>query len=190
MSAAVYADPAVLWERVLAKVTIIGDCWIYGGSLQSQGYACVSSGKKGQTILGHRLAVLVRDGLLTDLPIDHLCRVRACVNPSHLEVVTTAENNRRMREAHGYVIGGECGKGHELTKANVYRHPRGQLTCRTCNRESMRNHAARVAIHNGQTPASVIRAWALEVGIPVAHRGRLSPILREAYEAATARAAA
>jgi ribosomal protein S27E len=178
----VYADPAVLWARVLERIENVGGCWVFQGALQTNGYASVSSGKKGRTILGHRLAVLVRDGKLTDLPIDHTCRVRACVNPDHLEVVTTAENNRRMREARGYVMGGQCGSCHELTEENVYRHPRGQLTCRTCAREVMQRHASREQIAQGKVPASVVRAWALEVGLPVAERGRLSPSLRKAYD--------
>lgn len=95
---AVYIDPQILWVRALKKVRRVGTCWVYSGSTQSKGYACVASGKKGRTILGHRLAVLVRDGVLTDLPIDHLCGVRPCINPAHLEVVTTAENNRRARQ--------------------------------------------------------------------------------------------
>lgn len=187
MSAEVYADPAILWARVLTKVTENPNgCWIYGGSLQSRGYACVSSGKKGKTILGHRLAVLVRDGELTDLPIDHTCRQRACVNPDHLDVVTTAENNRRMRAALGYELGGSCGNSHPLTEENVYRHPRGQLACRTCSREHMREHAARVAVAEGKVPASIVRAWAIEVGLPVQPLGRLSPALYRAYDEAMA----
>jgi hypothetical protein len=95
----VYVDAGVLWVRALRKVRRAPNgCWIYTGATQSKGYACVASGKKGKTILGHRLAVLVRDGELTSLPIDHLCGVRPCINPAHLEVVTTAENNRRARE--------------------------------------------------------------------------------------------
>jgi hypothetical protein len=30
------------------------------------------------------------------LQIDHLCNVRNCVNPAHLEAVTAHENMRRM----------------------------------------------------------------------------------------------
>lgn len=181
---AVYADPATLWERALTKVEHVGDCWVFRGALQTQGYASISAGKAGRTILGHRLAVLVRDGELPNLPIDHTCRVRACINPAHLEVVTTAENNKRMREAYGYVIGGLCGSGHVLTEENVYRHPRGQLACRACTREVSRNHRDRAALRNGHVPASAIREWALSVGLPVAARGRLSPTLRRAYDAA------
>jgi hypothetical protein len=44
--------------------------------------------------------------------IDHLCRVRSCVNPAHLEVVTNRENCRRgikgvltFRDKDGNVVG-------------------------------------------------------------------------------------
>lgn len=190
MSAEVYADPAILWARVLKRIEHVGDCWVYTGSIQSSGYACVSAGRKGKNILGHRLAVLVRDGVLSDLPVDHVhergCRHKACVNPDHLEVVTTAENNRRMRVARGYCIGGQCGSGHALTEENTYRHPRGQLRCRTCSRDAMRRHAAREAIAQGKVPTSVVRAWASESGLTVAGRGRLSPAVRRAYDEAHA----
>jgi hypothetical protein len=53
----------------------------------------------------HRVSFILTNGAIGDgLHLDHLCRVRHCVNPDHLEQVTTAENNRRamafkMREA-------------------------------------------------------------------------------------------
>ena len=48
----VYVDPSVLWERALARVEHVGDCWIFRGALQTQGYASVSSGKKGRKSFG------------------------------------------------------------------------------------------------------------------------------------------
>lgn len=106
----VYADPAILWDRALMKVWVPANgCWIFTGAVNSKGYPCVSSGRKGSNMLAHRLAVLVRDGVLPDQPVDHLChnadrscpggrdcQHRRCIRPDHLEVVTTAENNRRM----------------------------------------------------------------------------------------------
>lgn len=181
----VYADPAVLWQRALAKVTVTPEgCWEFTGCVNSQGYSCVAAGRKGKTILGHRLAVLVRDGSLSDLPVDHLCFNRRCICPDHLEVVTTAENNRRMREAHGYRLGGQCGSGHTLTEQNTRRHPRGQLVCRECEQQRRKAAAVRDALAAGQVPAEWVRAWAAEQGIAVAARGRLPRGLRDQYLAA------
>lgn len=51
--------------------------------------------------LVHRIAYVAYHGsdVPDDLPLDHLCRVRNCVNPDHLEPVTVAENNRRSIRA-------------------------------------------------------------------------------------------
>jgi hypothetical protein len=106
---AVYIDPAILWARALQRIRITeSGCWEFIGCTNSRGYSCVASGRRGKTILGHRLAVLVRDGSLSKLPVDHLCHGwatectggidcphRRCIRPDHLQVVTTAENNRR-----------------------------------------------------------------------------------------------
>lgn len=69
-------------------------CWIWHGARFSSGYgAC---GFRGTTTVAHRAIWQV---LLGDLPrsldLDHLCRVRACVNPDHLEPVTRSINLTR-----------------------------------------------------------------------------------------------
>jgi hypothetical protein len=66
------------------------------------------------------------------LHIDHLCRVRSCVNPKHLEPVTQRVNTLRgegraalqLRVTH-------CPRGHEYTPDNIYLW-RGHRACRTC----------------------------------------------------------
>jgi len=66
---------------------------------------------------------------------DHLCRVRHCVNPDHLELVTKKENILRgigpaaenARKTH-------CPQGHAYAPANTYRSSRGERVCRTCKR--------------------------------------------------------
>ena len=65
-------------------------CHVWTGSL-SVGY-----GREKGSRLAYRSAWERVNGPVPDgLHLDHLCRVRACVNPDHLEPVTHAENMRR-----------------------------------------------------------------------------------------------
>lgn len=70
-------------------------CWIWQRGTDEGGY-----GKVGivgvQTTLAHRFFYMwVKGDIPDDLELDHLCRVRNCVNPDHLEAVTHQENDRR-----------------------------------------------------------------------------------------------
>lgn len=70
-------------------------CWIWQGYVNKNGYAKAtrSDGRMG---LAHRVVYAeVRGPIPAGLDLDHLCRVRACVNPEHLEPVTRSENLRR-----------------------------------------------------------------------------------------------
>jgi hypothetical protein len=80
-------------------------CWIWQGTVERDGYGrAYINGKKE---LAHRAIYKQKHGTIpAGFVLDHLCRVRACVNPDHLEVVTIAENIRR-------------GRNTKLTQANV-----------------------------------------------------------------------
>lgn len=68
-------------------------CWVWGGALSTEGY-----GKIGSRLYAHRVAHEVYIGPIPDgYQVDHLCNVRRCVNPAHLEAVTQQENLRRQR---------------------------------------------------------------------------------------------
>ena len=83
----------------------------------------------------------------TGLEVDHICRVRDCLNPFHLEAVTHRENvlrgqgraARQARQTH-------CLRGHPLAGENLYYNARSRRrTCNTCRRLSVRTRrAARV----------------------------------------------
>lgn len=79
----------------------------------------------------HRVSWRIKHGRWPTLYLDHLCRVRECVNPEHLEEVTHAENVRRsplVNKTH-------CPRGHEYTPENSYFIPStGGKMCRTCER--------------------------------------------------------
>lgn len=121
--------PARFWAKTRQT-----DCVIWTGAVNTKGYPCF--GVDGVSHLAHRLAYEDAYGPIPDgYTIDHTCRVRSCVNPDHLEVVTIAENNRRKRVVGGLFIGGECIYGHAITDLTAYRHPRGHIECRTCRAE-------------------------------------------------------
>lgn len=50
--------------------------------------------------------------------LDHLCRVRRCVNPHHLEPVTCSENKRRVRRFGPWELRRYCRRGHALVGGN------------------------------------------------------------------------
>jgi len=69
-------------------------CWVWTGSLQGGGYARIMTDGRMQP--AHRVAYELKHGPIPDgLEMDHLCRVRCCVNPDHLEAVTTSVNQLR-----------------------------------------------------------------------------------------------
>jgi hypothetical protein len=84
----------------------------------------------GRRILTHRFAYeLVFGPVPPGYELDHLCRVRSCCNPLHLEAVRHAENMRRARLT-------RCRAGHDLTRAYEYS---GRRFCREC--QARRNAA-------------------------------------------------
>lgn len=73
-------------------------CWIWQKAKNHLGYGQTTSNYRQWP--AHRFYYVCLFGPVSDdLPLDHLCRVRACVNPDHLEPVSTAENTRRGSSA-------------------------------------------------------------------------------------------
>lgn len=129
------------WSRVEKTST----CWLWRGYKSPDGYPRFKF--EGRPQNAHRLAYawLVRP-VPGGLQIDHLCRVKICVNPAHLEPVTSRENTYRVPD-HPIVLNAaktRCPAGHEYDLLNTYSDPSGRRHCRTCRRTAdARYRAAR-----------------------------------------------
>ena len=104
-------------------------CWLWIGRIHHQsGYGVFKH--EGRTQQAHRVSyVLSGREIPAGLVIDHLCRVRSCVNPAHLEPVTLAENTRRGENACRNKT--HCPSGHSYMGTNL-RLVRGERHCRRC----------------------------------------------------------
>lgn len=120
--------PNPLPPRMAAKVRVTEDgCWIWTGAIDATGYGRFLH--NGKVTLTHRLAYELLVGPIpVGLEIDHLCRVRACLAPSHLEAVTHAVNVARVPVE----LQTHCIKGHAYEGSNVYLRKNGTRECRTC----------------------------------------------------------
>lgn len=113
---------AAFWARVEKTPT----CWLWRGAIKPNGYGRLNNDYAHR--ISYRLAELE---IPAGLHLDHLCRVRHCVNPAHLEPVTPQENLLRG-EGHGRET--QCPAGHAYDRPNTYIDPGGHRHCRVCRR--------------------------------------------------------
>lgn len=116
-------------ERFWSRVDKTGECWLWTGPLHTLGYARFSVG--GRRVYVHRYSYeLARGPIPDDREIDHLCRVRHCVKPDHLEVVTHRVNVMRSPEQVTSVNARKthCLRGHRFSG----RDKRGWRVCNQC----------------------------------------------------------
>ena len=129
-------------EKFWAKVDAGGDCWLWTGALNTGGYGRFTLDGRRQR--AHRVAYALLVSPVPDhLELDHLCRVRHCVNPDHLDLVTHAENTRRGAGGSNNSIKTHCPHGHPYDAANTVINQRGSRECRECRRARSRAHYRR-----------------------------------------------
>lgn len=134
--------PAVerFWSKIERTPT---GCWEWrAGRLPDVGHPPSSTGygrfwTGDRFMLAHRWAYELLVGPIpAGLTLDHLCRNPPCVNPSHLEPVTQAENIRRgMPYRTSKPQRTRCKFGHEFIEGSYTVRPDGVFRCTRCVRD-------------------------------------------------------
>lgn len=121
-------------HRIAAKIEMRDGHWLWTGWTNDSGYPYVSLDGRDQPAYRAVYELLV--GPIPDgLELDHLCVTPTCVFPGHVEPVTHAENQRRIRAR---FIG--CRRaGHDWTNPkNVRVRRNGRRYCAECDRIDQR----------------------------------------------------
>jgi hypothetical protein len=140
------ADKPLLNDRLWAqsKQDVTTGCQLWTGTLHKDGYGQIKVNRK--TRLAHIVSYELAIGLVGDgLELDHLCRVRRCIQPTHIEPVTNLVNIMRGHSPMAVaLLTGFCQRGHEFTPENsIIKSSGGQKQCRACAK--MTNHLWYVA---------------------------------------------
>src|SRR5690606_1755711 len=137
--------PARFWSKV--EVNPDTGCWEWRAAKNPKGYGQFYW--EGAMRLPHKVAYTAMVGPVnTGESIDHLCRVRHCCNPEHLESVAHLINVRRGR---GPGSRTHCPQGHPYSGENLHIQSNGARRCLTCRRAHSRAYQQRL-LENEQTP--------------------------------------
>jgi len=121
-------------ERFWLYVEKTDTCWLWKGKIDD-GYGRFWIIDK--LYLTHRLIYAVlKNKLQNNSQIDHLCKIRNCCNPEHLEEVTGRENTRRGLAKKYNTDPSKCPYGHVYdhkipgkAEGSVY------MVCKTCQKK-------------------------------------------------------
>jgi hypothetical protein len=148
------SQPLSLAEVFRTRVSVAGpeQCWLWTGRLTADGYGRFSDAHAHRWVYEHLVAPIA-----PGLVLDHLCHNadaecddgraclhRRCVNPAHLEPVSSWVNSERGRSPIPLnAAKTSCVNGHEFDAENTYVRPNGHRDCRACIRDRARAYAAR-----------------------------------------------
>ena len=143
--------PKPLADRIFEKVRKTGSgCWLWTGATDGNGYGRIflrrNDGKATYESVHRLMYMLFRGPIPEGTEPDHTCRVRACVNPGHLEAVTHKVNVLRgVGIASHNAAKTHCVRGHSLDGAKIYR---GRRVCVECDKLRMQRITAKRRLSN------------------------------------------
>ncbi|MER7726417.1 HNH endonuclease signature motif containing protein [Streptomyces sp. NPDC096323] len=116
---------------------VTGRCHVWTRATNEKGYGTFWLGR---TVKAYRYGYELAFGPIpAGLDVDHRCRNRACVRPSHLRAVThrvnllASTNHAALRAAQTH-----CMRGHAFDAENTIRAKNNTRKCRTCKRAADR----------------------------------------------------
>lgn len=192
------------WTPSFIYAEPIDPCHLWTGAKDRDGYGHINIG--GITMMAHRVSLNLSGRPIPEgLEVDHLCRVRCCVNPAHLEIVTRAENWERGRSLSRLNRDKtHCVNGHKFTPSNTYMDGTGRR-CRSCRQLVSTRHTheykrnPRIEVSGSQivemvramnwseagrrtgTPDNTLRKRAYKVAISRAYEMRTTSDFEEAF---------
>ena len=130
--------------RMMEKVLSVGDHWLFFGAW-SGGYGMIRHSHKKRSYLAHRASNEYFRAALSDSEVlDHMCRIRCCINPDHLDVVTSEINTMRRG---GLSDEFRCVRGHTKAPENIATYIRSngseRAVCKPCRSEYGKEYRAR-----------------------------------------------
>lgn len=125
--------------RISSKIFKTDTCWLWLGYITKNGYGRTSFGRKHY--LAHRVMYTLFKGTIPKgKQLDHTCRVRRCVNPDHLEPVTSKENSQRGEHPNFVTASTRvCKRGHLVEGKNNYRGK-----CYMCRNDASNRYKKRI----------------------------------------------
>lgn len=138
-------------RRFASKLRPDGDCLVFTGSRNEDGYGSISVG--GRMVKTHRLAWELIIGPIPDgMVVCHRCDNPPCCYVDHLFLGTVADNNadrhikgRTVMPTNGpdfWRAKTHCPQGHEYSGDNVRYRKDGRRRCAACYREATRRRRA------------------------------------------------
>jgi hypothetical protein len=109
----------------------LGGCWLWTAA-RVHGYGIIFWNGRNQPV--HRIVYELLVNVIPEgLTLDHLCRVRHCCRPEHLEPVTHQENILRGQSPIAHQVRQtHCKRGHPFDEVNTIQRANGQRGCRIC----------------------------------------------------------
>lgn len=151
-------------KRAVAKTALSASgCWISGYSVANHGYAQIGWREAGRNhmVLAHRAAWEKFSGPVpVGMTLDHECKVRRCVNPDHLRLMSNFENARRTSGRDW--VSGKCPNGHpnsllaETFRTDKRGNPRVGQRCSECRKLYQRRHNWRIRRPGEPYPAQLL----------------------------------